>query len=102
MTGQKKTTDKPPATQTIYEVSVRVPAFTTDGKPRDGHHAWEAVANMPAANARAAIRSWVELHGTGFAGGVMRAVPLTNITETPVGVRTKREITLGETPPETT
>lgn len=92
--GKKDTT---PAKPTTYEVSVLIEKKDAAGDAIPGATAWQPQGEISTTSggAPAAIRKWAESQGETFAGGRLRAVPTSNITERQVDVETKRQLTLG-------
>lgn len=87
-TGQKKTTEKPPAKPTTYEIAMR----TSKGPEVP---TYQLCGRVEASSAPKAIREWCEKRGEQLTAGLYRAVPIGNITELQVTVETKRQLTLG-------
>lgn len=81
---------KSTARPTEYEISIRTSA------PAPAAPTYQRRGTVLATSAAAAIRAWCDHEaGESFEGGVLRAVPTTNITELEVKVETKRQLTLG-------
>lgn len=100
MTGQKKTSEKPPSTTgTTYEISKLIPGDVPSpnaAKSPMRMPTWQPVGTVTTTGgARAAIKEWAEKAGESFAGGDLRAVPKSNITVVTVAVKTVRQLTLG-------
>lgn len=80
---------------TVYEIS-RQGASAAIDEAGARQPSWEPVGRIETVRgALYALRFWAEQQGDKFAGGRLRAVPVSNITEREITVETKRQLTLG-------
>lgn len=73
---------------TTYEVSIEVPMT-------DGESSWRPVAVADGRGARGALAAFAESMGDSLEAGSYRLVPKSNISVYPVGVETKRAVSIG-------